>query len=227
MNLMYHSITINADPRPASQFHRNKYTVHVDQLADHVRRCEGQDVVFTFDDGHVSIHEHAYPLVVNRVKTILFISLDFVGTANWLSAAQLREMHGRGVAIAGHGCGHLNLASLPAAQLKHELEHSRRGLEDIIGSEVTAMSLVGGHYNRRVLEAARDVGYETIYSSEPVAGVTRHGLHGRVCVYWTTTGDEIDAYRQGRVSRQMQLAYYLKRPLKCLLAERVRRKHSG
>jgi hypothetical protein len=42
-------------------------------------------------------------------------------------------------------------------------------LEDKLGTAITTMSLPGGRYNRRVLEACREAGYTQVYTSVPRA----------------------------------------------------------
>jgi hypothetical protein len=50
-----------------------------------------------------------------------------------------------------------------------ELGKAKSVLEDQLGAPITTMSLPGGRYNRRVLEACREAGYTQVYTSVPRA----------------------------------------------------------
>lgn len=224
MILMYHSITGAGDIHPASGFHRNRYSVTDQALEVHARHCASSDVTFTFDDGHVSIFERAFPIVAKRVPTIVFVSTGFIGQSDWLTRIQIREMHNNGIEIAAHGHTHRGFSSLPHDLLLEELTRPKAILEEIIGATVPSLSLVGGHYNRHVLQVARELGYGKLYSSHPVRGRASHGLLGRVCIYHDTDLPTFEAICRGAVPLGMQLSYYVKAPVKQLRAwvQRVR-----
>jgi peptidoglycan/xylan/chitin deacetylase (PgdA/CDA1 family) len=170
----------------------------------------------TFDDGHVSIYEKAFPHLCESTHTIIFISPGFIGRPDWLSAYQIREMHRHGINIGAHGYNHCNLLLLPHEQMMKELSQSKTELENIIGETVTSMSLVGGHYNRAVIRAAREISYRTIYSSQPTEGIVHNGITGRLCIFSITSLKQFKSFCAGNIPIQRKLNYFLNRPIHLL-----------
>ena len=79
-----------------------------------------------------------------------------------MSWAQLREMRAGGMEIGSHGVGHRMLAKLPAAEMRAELDASKRSIERELGAEAIAISYpVGGRdaYDAEVMAAVRESGY--------------------------------------------------------------------
>jgi hypothetical protein len=52
-----------------------------------------------------------------------------------------------------------------------EWKLSTERLAEIVGHAVTAASVPGGYYSRKVAEAAAQAGIQTLFTSEPTAGV--------------------------------------------------------
>jgi len=76
--------------------------------------------------------------------------------------AQAREMHAGGMEFGSHGVHHRMLAKLPPAEMRAELEESKRAIERELGAEAIAISYpVGGNdaYDAAVMGAARELGY--------------------------------------------------------------------
>jgi peptidoglycan/xylan/chitin deacetylase (PgdA/CDA1 family) len=125
----------------------------------------------TFDDGHLSNHDLAAPLLEERgLRGIFFITAgwtdDRPGYMGW---DELRSLVQAGHTIGGHGWSHKLLTHCDDNALRHELRDTRLTLEDGLGVGVKTMSLPGGRSNRRVLAACADAGYEHVFTSVPQA----------------------------------------------------------
>lgn len=125
----------------------------------------------TFDDGHVSNLEQALPILIP-----FGISAHFFITAGWTSRRpeymtwqQLAELQRAGQTIGAHGWSHTLLTHCSEKELDTELSSSRQLLEDKLGVAVTTMSLPGGRFNRRVLNACQKAGYTQVFTSIPRA----------------------------------------------------------
>ena len=182
LNLMYHALTDTTSTYQKTSYYGNKYTVSAADFAEHVHLAQGADVTFTFDDGHVSIYDIAYPLFYGRAKAIIFVTAGLIGTKDWLSRQHIAELADFGVAIGVHGWEHKSFVSLGAKQLECDLTRSRQLLEEISGKAVESIALVGGHFNRSVLETIRRVGFHHVYSSIPGRGINKAGLIKRVWI---------------------------------------------
>jgi peptidoglycan/xylan/chitin deacetylase (PgdA/CDA1 family) len=125
-------------------------------------------VMVTFDDGDASDAEVALPrLVALGLHAAFFVTSEFVGRRDRLSPAQLRRLADAGMMIGSHGATHAFLSTLSDADLREELVRSREQLQDWCGRRVDTLALPGGRGGPRVLQAAREAGYRTVYGSEP------------------------------------------------------------
>ena len=175
---------------------------------DHISgtQCvEGGDDRFcvTFDDGYLSVYEHAYPALAKRnMPATVYIVADTIGGINaWdrnagdqmekmMSAEQVREMSDNGFEIGSHTLTHAHLPMLSDEQLRTEVVDSKHQLEDIIGKEVTSFSYPYGDYDNRVLEAAIAAGYKNAVSTRLGVIVSGTSLFEipRVNVRWNAIG---------------------------------------
>ena len=90
--------------------------------------------------------------------------------------------------IASHGLAHRPWRGLGATELAAELEGSRRLLEAAAGRPVTHAACPFGSYDRRVLHALREAGYERVFTSDGGRRGARAGSRpGRRCAETTTT----------------------------------------
>ena len=123
----------------------------------------------TFDDGHVSNHDIAAPLLASHgITATCFITVGWTGTrSGYMGWNELRALHAAGHTIGAHGWSHTLLTHLNDADLQRELSQSRMTLEDKLGTQITAMSLPGGRQNARVLATCKAAGYTHIFTSVP------------------------------------------------------------
>lgn len=169
MVLTYHEIA----PVQASSL----YTVSCQQLEEHLRLLseweppqgsEGRLPKLTFDDGHVSHHKYALPLLEKfGIAATFFITAGWTGVrSEYMAAEELRELLARGHTVQAHGWLHRMLTQCRPSELYEELHRSKEVLENSLGVAVEAMSLPHGRWNRRVLEACAQAGYNTVYTSD-------------------------------------------------------------
>ena len=123
----------------------------------------------TFDDGHISNYEIAFPMLADHGVTA-----DFFLTANWIGKRdgymnwnQVRDLHAAGQRIGAHGWTHKLLTHCSPDELKLELFDARKLLEDELGAPVTSLSFPGGRFNKRILGACFEAGYTRMFSSTP------------------------------------------------------------
>jgi len=125
----------------------------------------------TFDDGHISNFTLAAPLLQARgLSATFFIAAGWTGTrAGFMGWNELQSLHQSGHTIGAHGLTHKLLTHCNERELQSELRDARLLLEDKLGTPITTLSLPGGRYNRRVLQACEEFGYTHIYTSIPKA----------------------------------------------------------
>ncbi len=167
--LLYHELR----PQPSSY----SYVLPCARFAEHLRlfaRVQQQSPasslpLLTFDDGHISSHEYALPMLQQAETTAhFFITAGWTGVrAGYMQRQHLRELHDAGNTIGAHGWSHTLLTECTHSQLRRELNDARTALEDCISAPVTAVSLPGGRSNAKVLQACRAAGYITVWTSVP------------------------------------------------------------
>jgi len=123
----------------------------------------------SFDDGHRSNYENAFPILErSRIKATFFLLAGHVGNnQDYVSWEQAREMSKAGHVVASHGWSHRMLTLCDSPELDQELANSKREIEDRIGIEVDAISVPGGRWNERVTEACVLAGYRHFFHSNP------------------------------------------------------------
>lgn len=126
------------------------------------------NVLLTFDDGHLSNYQHAFPaLLTHAMRADFFVNPALVGSRGFADWAALREMAEAGMSIQSHGYDHVYLTSLGEKQLRDNLKAAREQIEDHVGTPVTLLAPPGGRMPRNLWKVARECGYEAVLSSQP------------------------------------------------------------
>jgi peptidoglycan/xylan/chitin deacetylase (PgdA/CDA1 family) len=134
--------------------------------ADAIEATTDIQVRFTFDDGNVSDHLVALPLLLDGRRTAtFFVCANRIDAAGYLTAGQLREMAAAGMTIGSHGCNHVNWRTLSDAALAYEIVEGRRRIEVAIDRKVTLVSAPFGELDQRVVKAVKNAGFEALFTS--------------------------------------------------------------
>jgi peptidoglycan/xylan/chitin deacetylase (PgdA/CDA1 family) len=180
----------------------------------------------TFDDGHISNLEVAAPILKSRgLSARFFITVGWTGTRpGYMGWPELRALQDAGQSIGAHGWSHKLLTHCDDRELQTELSDSRLALEDKLGTSITTMSLPGGRFNRRVLNACAKAGYTNVYTSIPRAEslplgstVGRFNILGDMQPEWLA-----QLLQPGSgVLAKLQRQYRMKEAAKSLLGDRL------
>ncbi len=123
-------------------------------------------IVLTFDDGHMSHFEHVAPaLKAKKMKGIFLVSAGLAGRNQLMDWKQLKELVAQGFEIGSHGLKHQPLSSVTHHELWKELHKSKFILEDKLGINVSSFSVPRGYYQDRIREVALEVGYRFVFTS--------------------------------------------------------------
>lgn len=189
--LMYHSLsTTGTPPFRRFTLAPELFQAHLGYLADQgyqtlsvsqlvelrARRAPlpGKQVVLTFDDGFADFYTEAMPRLARHGFTAtLYVITGYVGgTSRWLTAEgegdrrilnwrQLGEIADSGVECAAHSHTHPQLDTLPTSQVREELSHPKRVLEDRLQRPVRSFAYPFGYYSARVRALVSEVGYHS------------------------------------------------------------------
>lgn len=120
-------------------------------------------VAITIDDGNHSDYEIVYPVLKAHGMTATFFFL--ADRLDFISREQVNEMIADGFSIGSHGISHIDLTKLNNAELKHELEQSKKVISEKTGQEVKYFSFPFGIYNNRTIEQSIKAGYRAVLST--------------------------------------------------------------
>ena len=127
----------------------------------------GNMVFLTFDDGCIGNYMEALPLLLQYgQKATFFVTTNLIGTDNYMSWGQVKELVDQGMAVQSHAMNHEHLTTLGMERLKNELVGSRKMIEDKVGNPVTAISFPHGSYNQRTVDYAVEAGYSVLCTSD-------------------------------------------------------------
>ncbi len=167
---LYHEL--RPEPSPYS------YVISCTEFEEHLRLYaavqEGSEAgrlrpEITFDDGNLSDSEYALSLLqAAGLRAHFFITAGWTGQrSGFMADVDLRRLQTAGMTIGAHGWSHKLLTACSDAELRVELVDAKSRLEHALGAAVETMSLPGGRFNRRVLQACGEAGYTAVFTSEP------------------------------------------------------------
>lgn len=164
------------------------------------RWCAGfratRAIVLTFDDGHVSNHDLALPILCEYgIKATFYITAGFIGTGTTMNWGQIRTLHAAGMEIGSHTMTHRPPSTLSDEELRYELKTSRDVLENGLGAPVTSISSPTGFFNPRMKDIAREAGYGALcFGQAGLAADTADPFSlNRIAVKRTMGQDEFEA----------------------------------
>ena len=127
-----------------------------------------ESVLLTFDDGHVSNHRLAFPMLVERgLRADFFINPANVGQPEFAGWSELRCMAESGMSIQSHGYDHRYLTHLTPRELCESLRAARLEIEDRVGTPVKLLAPPGGRMPAGLGDIARECGYSHVLTSRP------------------------------------------------------------
>jgi len=153
---------------------RNNYNViRLADLPDFMsgkRPLPPRAVVITFDDGHASTYQHAYPVLRKHgFPATFFLYTDFLGVGEGLTWAQINEMSKSGlIDMQSHSKSHANLIVRLAGEtepryrerIHTELRVPREVIERNVPGKVTHHAFPFGDANQVVLERLTQTGHQ-------------------------------------------------------------------
>lgn len=159
-------------------------------------------VVITFDDGHHSVYELAYPLMRARDTAwgaTHFLPLTYPGQAGNVTVEQLGEMERGGWETGGHGATHQNLSSVPLDEAERDISANRRWLEQN-GLAHESYAYAYGNYNDSVQAIAQKYfrNIRTSHDYKYLSGVNRVQLGAYDAKTGMSTDDFIARIEEAR-----------------------------
>jgi peptidoglycan/xylan/chitin deacetylase (PgdA/CDA1 family) len=161
--LMLHGL---GDPPPHVGEEEKPYWITEAMFAGILDLAKKTPARLTIDDGNASDVAIALPALERAGLTAtFFIPSDRIGTAHYVSEADVRALHEAGMEIGSHGCAHLHWTDASDAEIARDVTRSMERLSAIIGEPVRSVAIPFGHCDTRVLGILRRLGAGRVYSS--------------------------------------------------------------
>ena len=236
ISLMYHDICDEANSSGFSGADAALYKIMVSDFIAHLdvisknsnekprRVTELKDqqhsIFITFDDGGVSALRAADLLEKKGWYGHFFITTSKIDSTTFVSKSEIKELHRRGHVIGTHSDSHpLRMASLPTAQINSEWRISVERLTQITGEKITAASVPGGLYSKKVAKCAAENGIKYLFNSEPTTKIQKVAdclILGRFAVQNGMKDGEVSTIINGDIFPRLKrnLIWNFKKPLK-------------
>lgn len=118
-------------------------------------------IVITFDDGHLSVYENAFPIMQELgFPGVFYIVANRInGSPDFVTAAQLKEMIAAGWEIGSHSFSHADLTQNHAIAAK-EIGESKTTLEKTLSTKVETFAYPFGTIDPFTAQKVSDYGYQ-------------------------------------------------------------------
>ncbi len=147
-----------------------------------------KSVVITIDDGYKSVYEKAWPLLKSfGYPFTVFIYSKATDNKHWdyMTWEQIKELQGQGVDFQDHSYAHNRMGTIPDGMdkahyskwIRDDLLKSYKLIEKNLGHKPEFLALPYGEYNSTVVEVARDIGYNAVFTQDPGAVSTDTALY--------------------------------------------------
>jgi peptidoglycan/xylan/chitin deacetylase (PgdA/CDA1 family) len=188
----------------------------------------GKNVIITFDDGHYSDYSIAFPILKEyKFIATFFVTLNWIGSKDYVTWLNLKEMIDNGMSVQSHGLSHSFLSDLDNDNLYTEIHQSKFILERELHSPVNYISLPGGRCSKKVLAVAKEAHYKGVCTSAPgldACNAKRRSftVFNRFLITQKTSFNEFKSIVNGdtKLIAKYKVEYYLKDNLKRILGDK-------
>jgi peptidoglycan/xylan/chitin deacetylase (PgdA/CDA1 family) len=227
--LMYHAILHPIDQTCGADVYYSVAPSNLIQHLDLIRGCGymissvnellteqqagvNNTVALTFDDGHISNYDIAFPLLLEKgVHADFFVNPVTIGQAGYMTWGSLRQMAESGMSIQSHGYSHRYFDEMTKSEIRDELDRSKKILEDKLGQSVKLFAPPGGRLRGCVHLIAKELGYQAICGSRPGRWSLKDASYDipRLAVLFTTPLERINRWIRGdRIELARQITRY-------------------
>lgn len=134
-------------------------------------RKTGRIAVITFDDGLMSVHAHAMPVLdeLGFSATNFFVANQTGGRNDWdspqakraacMGPEEMRDWVAHGHEAGSHTLDHVHLTTISSEEAQKQIILSRHNLETMLGQPVLSFAYPYGDENRQIRGIVRNAGY--------------------------------------------------------------------
>jgi peptidoglycan/xylan/chitin deacetylase (PgdA/CDA1 family) len=114
-------------------------------------------ISITFDDGWTNQYTNAFPMLqqYGLPATFYIISGELTDQPDYMSKAQVVNLHNAGEEIGSHSVTHPDLTTVSATKLQNEMKNSQTTLQAAIGVPITDFAYPYGAYNSKTIAVGK------------------------------------------------------------------------
>ena len=193
LTLCYHGVTKEQHEKFLAQMgYLSGLIIRTEKMEEHI--VETLSICLTFDDSFENLLNNVVPIITElRIPIVVFAPTGCLGerpgwlddshadyNENVMTRDQISTLNTNNFVILGsHTVSHLHLTALSKTNIRKELEDSKNALEEITGDSIDQLAFPHGDYNDIVLKIAFDLGYEKVYTLNPVIHNRQDKVVGR------------------------------------------------
>jgi peptidoglycan/xylan/chitin deacetylase (PgdA/CDA1 family) len=137
------------------------------------RALPPHSVVLTFDDGYANFARVAAPVMQHDgLRGTVFVVSGFVGRNGYMNATQVREVQEMGMVIGCHTVNHVDLAAVPLAVAKAQIDVSHQQLQALTGQPILDFAYPYGGFDAAVEGLVQADGFRDAVTTDPGALLT-------------------------------------------------------
>jgi peptidoglycan/xylan/chitin deacetylase (PgdA/CDA1 family) len=157
---------------------------------------EGQEfarntVVIQFDDGYEDNYKYAFPILKKYgFPAMVFLISDKVGTPNFLTWDEIKEMEQYGFTAGAHTRHHVYLPNVSLAKAEDEIAGSKKIIEDHLGHSINYFCYPSGGFTEDIKHLVKDAGYKAAVTTNRGKDKFNIDLYELKRIHMNNTDDE-------------------------------------
>ena len=118
-------------------------------------------VIITFDDANEDNYSYAFPILKKYGFTgVLYVPFDYIGTNNYLTVDQIKEMAAAGWEVGSHSLSHsMDFPIMDPPSMRSEIVDSRKKLEVLLGLPILTFAYPFGDAPSAAVDYVHFAGY--------------------------------------------------------------------
>jgi len=118
-------------------------------------------VVLQFDDGYEDNYKYAFPILKKYgFPAMVFLISDKIGTPDFLTWDEMREMEKNNFLAGAHTRHHVYLPKASEAQAQDEIAGSKKVIEDHLGHVINYFCYPSGGFTEDIKDLVKEAGYK-------------------------------------------------------------------
>jgi peptidoglycan/xylan/chitin deacetylase (PgdA/CDA1 family) len=151
------------------------------ELIDHLREhghFPPNGITLTFDDGWKDNYTNAFPILQELgIKATIFlvpsclgqvtakVQAEGEGARAHLTREEVLEMSQHGIEFGSHTMNHKLLHQIPETEVKHEVEESKREIENLLQKPCQVFAYPAGYFSEVAQQAVQETGYAAAFTT--------------------------------------------------------------